>query len=277
MSRLEPMNYEEMVSLDRMQDLLRGVGQYQCQQFRKLPAGRGDEKLLREFVSEVDIRSENRLRKKLHQILPEAAFHGEETEQERSEGLTWIVDPLDGTTNFLSGFEWWCISVGLSFGQNPVAGFVYRPYTGDLFHAFQGRGAYFNGKRLAPVVSMPLRNALIVTGFPYRSPNTATSFYACAESILRKSRGIRRIGSAALELCYIAAGNFQGFWEVDLQAYDVAAALVVLSECGCLFSDFKGQDYRLFESDSITVGVPGVFEALITYTSVHYAQPVSEV
>jgi myo-inositol-1(or 4)-monophosphatase len=244
-----------------MEEAARTAGEFQLSEFRGHPPGWGDIKGGHEFVSFVDLESEKRIRVILDQALPGAAFYGEETEKSRGE-YTWIVDPLDGTTNYLSGYDCWSVSIALWERDAPSLGLVLRPCTGELFTALRGGGAYRNGTRLPAAEPLAPASALIATGTPYRSPDTVDAFFATVRRVLEKCRDIRRNGSAALDLCWIAAGYFQGFWEADLQPYDVAAGILMLSETGHPCRSFSGAAYDPFRHRSLVTARPGVMEAL---------------
>lgn len=282
--------------LSRIKAAAQETGAYQLKNFRIRESGWGDKKSSREYVSAVDIESEHQLQKKLLQLLPESSFYGEETSQNIGEGYTWIVDPLDGTTNYISGHDHWTISIALqqkidssadpsvgtdctSVGTDcnklntfeTVLGLVYRPLTEEFFTAIKGKGAWYNGSPLQQRPALKLSQALLGTGFPYRSKDTAKAFFSCAEEMLYACRGLRRCGSAALDIAYVGAGFLQGFWEVDLQPYDIAAALLIAEETGCLRSDFSGKPHNIFTSSSLAVGVPGVQEEMQKITQKHYS------
>jgi myo-inositol-1(or 4)-monophosphatase len=256
-----PRRYPEAM-IEAMERAAREAGAFQLSEFRKRGPGWGDAKTARDFVSFVDVESERIIRRILDQALPGAAFYGEETEQSVGADATWIVDPLDGTTNYLSGFEHWSVSIALRRTDRIVAGVVFKPSTGELFTATAGGGAYRNGQRLALAEPLDPAGALICTGTPYRSPETTDAFFAVVRAMLGSCRDIRRTGSAALDLAYLAAGYFQGFWEIDLQPYDVAAGLLFLSETGHPFSNFAGSSYDPFRDRGFVAGRPGVYEVL---------------
>lgn len=258
--------------LEKVKSLTRKVGEYQAAEFRSLPAGGGDEKTEREFVSHIDLESEKQFRDGLAAILPSAGFYGEETDRERGAEYTWVVDPLDGTTNYLSGLDHWSVSTALLRRDEPILAVVLKPSSDETFCAIRNMGAYHNNQRMRSVGELSLKKGLIGTGFPYRSPDTAEQFFACAGEVLTASRGLRRLGSAALDLCYVAAGFLQGFFEVDLEAYDVAAALLFLHETGCPVTEFSGDEYRLFESRSLCTGLPGLQQELQQICSRHYGR-----
>jgi len=248
--------------LTTMVSAAKEAGAFQMSEFRRRDPGWGDAKAAHDFVSFVDIESEGRIKSILKAALPDAAFYGEETEKERSPGYTWIVDPLDGTTNYLSGLDHFSVSIALWKGEKPLLGVIYKPVTEELFTAEAGQGVWRNGNRLPRSRTMVCGAALIATGTPYRSADTVQSFYGALDRVLKTFRDVRRWGSAALDLCYVAAGFFQGFWEVDLQPYDVAAGLLMLEETGIPYSTFQGTVYDPFKHRSLVTGWPGVYETL---------------
>jgi myo-inositol-1(or 4)-monophosphatase len=272
------------------------VGRFQLGEWRARGPGWGDEKLAKEFVSFVDVESERRLARALRALCPEAGFYGEETEQSIGPGLTWVVDPVDGTTNYLSGLDWFCISVALfrsdspisgdasPEGGRPILGIVHRPATGEWWWSGRGLGAYHRvGARpdgfdvsgpdvLSPVGPCPLAQALVCTGTPFRSPDTVGAFMTAAADVLVAARDLRRLGSAALDLCNVASGWLQAFWEVDLQPYDVGAALLLLEETGCEITTIGGARYDPFSSRSLVTGLPGATAELRKLVAARYGE-----
>ncbi len=264
----------EQQLLQQVIDLVYRTGHYQLSRFRTLPPGGGEEKVAREFVSEVDLQSEQMLIEGLQKLLPEAGFFGEETGTSGNINLRWVIDPLDGTTNYLSGLEQFCISVALEIDGRSELGVVIRPASAECFSARRGHGLQHNGQLCPAVVDTPLKRALIGTGFPYRSKDLAKHFFPCAEQVLYASRGIRRFGAAALDLCYVASGSLQGFWESDLQPYDVAAGLLFLDETGCRCSNQSGTPYSPYQDRLLVCGVPAVYQELLPLIAEHYPAPL---
>lgn len=258
--------------LQAMVSAARAAGTFQMSEFRRREPGWGDTKAAHDFVSFVDVESERRIKAILDQVLPGAAFYGEETEKQRGPEYTWIVDPLDGTTNYLSGLDHFSVSIALWKQDQPLLAVVYKPSTDELFTAEAGQGAWRNGAALSLAKPMDCSGALIATGTPYRSPDTIPAFYRAMDQVLSTFRDVRRCGSAALDLCYVAAGFFQGFWEVDLQPYDVAAALLLLKETGNQYSNFQGSPYDPFVHRGLVSGRPGVYEALYTQIQTAYGK-----
>ncbi|OMH31807.1 inositol monophosphatase [Motiliproteus sp. MSK22-1] len=262
--------------LDGVQQLVEETGAYQCSRFRVLPPGKGTRKQVHEYVSEVDLHSEEMLLSGLHKLLPDAGTLAEETGQSGNESLYWIVDPLDGTTNFLSGLDQFSISVSLVQDGSPVLGIVYRPQSREIYRSIKGSGLYLNGKKLLKAnPQLALHQALIGTGFPYRSADLASAFFPCAQEVLTHCRGIRRMGSAALDLSYVASGFLQGFWETDLKSYDVASGLLFLQESGCLVTNGQGKPYDMHRDRLLVCGWPAVQPELLKIVKEYY-QPVLE-
>jgi myo-inositol-1(or 4)-monophosphatase len=271
--------FEPSSLLGNVREIVAEVGAFQLSEWRKRPAGWAEEKSAKDLVSFVDVESERRLAQALGKLAPGSAFYGEEGEKSRGE-LTWIVDPVDGTTNYVSGLDWFCISVALYEAgpggpARPILGLVHRPAADEWYWATRGGGAWESRRghtqRFGPVAAMSLRRSLVCTGTPYRSPDTAAAFYAAAAAVTAAALDLRRLGSAALDLCQVAAGRLQAFWEVDLKPYDVAAALLLLEETGCPISAIDGSPYDPFESASIVTGAPGAAEELRVLIAPFYA------
>jgi myo-inositol-1(or 4)-monophosphatase len=278
--------------LARLMNLAADVGAFQLSEWRRRPAGWADEKAAKDLVTFVDVESERRLASALTALLPGSAFYGEEGEKNRAE-LTWVVDPIDGTTNYVSGLDFFAISVALFEGERPILGLVYRPPTGEWFWALRGQGAFEAqlgaprlgaaraglrqegtplelARRLEPAARTSLRRSLVGTGTPYRSPDSSPAFFGAAADVSAAALDLRRMGSAALDLCYVAAGRLQAFWEIDLKPYDVAAGLLLLEETGCPFTTCSGAVYDPFVSASLVAGVPGAMEELRSLVAPRY-------
>ncbi len=258
-------------------EILRKVGAYQLSLFRS-DTLIGSKKNISEMVSDVDIESERMLHRLLSSLVEDSCFFGEETIQQRGTGYTWVVDPIDGTTNYLSGYDIWVISAALLKGDTIEAAMVYRPFTDEYYHAQRGKGAYYQGKALPQRPPGTLSQSLAATGFPYRSQDSAAHFFASAREMLPLCRGLRRGGSAALDLCCTAAGFLQGFWEIDLKPYDTAGGILMLQETGCLATDFFGRPYDLFSSTSLAAAPQGVHQQMRkilekNYRSLHRISP----
>jgi myo-inositol-1(or 4)-monophosphatase len=259
--------------LEEVIEVVKEVGTFQMQHFRSMPAGSDNSKAVREMVSFVDVESEKMLKVILDTLIADAGFYGEETGKNGNQDYTWIVDPLDGTTNFLSGLDQFAVSVAFVDKGETVLGVIYKPASKELYSAIKGGGYHYNGQQL-PQVSKDISHeeALYVTGFPYRSPDVFDSFFKCAGEVLLTGRGLRRMGCAALDLCMVAAGWQQGYWETDLQPYDIAAGVLFLRESGCIVTNELGEEYDLFKDRMMVAALPGVYDQLLKTVLTNYGK-----
>lgn len=212
---------------------------------------------LNNLVSYVDKETEKQLVAQLGQLLPEAGFITEEgtTGQEADpSALNWIIDPLDGTANFIHGLPVFSVSIGLAQGSTPLAGVVYDPNRNECFSAWRGGGAYCNGEAIRVSAATQLGESLIATGFPYYSFEQMPKYLRILELLMQQTHGLRRMGSAAIDLAYVAAGRFEAFYEYNLNSWDMAAGVLLVSEAGGLVTDFAGGDAFLFRGDVIASG-----------------------
>lgn len=204
---------------------------------------KGDKNL----VTEVDRESERMIVSCLQARFPEHNIVAEEGEYAQGPSpFRWIIDPLDGTTNYAHGFPWFCVSVGLEEAGELLAGVVYNPLQEELFTATKGGGAYLNGHRLQVSSRSPLRDTLLATGFPYDCATDPANNFADFIAFQKTARGIRRAGAAALDLAGVASGRLDGFWELKLKAWDVAAGVLLVREAGGTVSTFDGSTYDIF-------------------------------
>lgn len=194
------------------------------------------------LVSFVDKGAEQMLVEQLSALLPEAGFITEEdTIENKRRDLTWIIDPLDGTTNFLKNIPMFSVSVALYAGNTPLIGTVYDVVHDEMFSAYKGGGAFVNGHQISVSPIPALADAIIATGFPYNTLNKMPELIEWVSRFLQHARGIRRLGSAALDLAYVASGRFDGFYESALNSWDVAAGALLVLEAGGQVSDFQGR------------------------------------
>lgn len=207
-----------------------------------------------DLVTVADRTAEKLIRERLSEAFPEHGIYGEEGTRDRLEAeYRWYVDPLDGTTNFAHGFPHFCVSLGLeqrpaglAEGQDGtlLAGVIYDPLLDELFTAERGSGAWLNGKRISVSQTAVLAESLIATGFPSRKRHDNPNIHFYQEFTLR-SHGVRRAGSAALDLAYIAAGRMEAFWEFNLNPWDTAAGLLLIEEAGGRITSFAGEPWKL--------------------------------
>jgi len=227
-----------------------------------------------DFVSEVDQKAEQAIIQTLLDAYPSHAILAEESGASGAPGdlaeseYQWIIDPLDGTTNFLHGFPQYCISIALVYrGQLSVA-VIYDPVRNDLYTALRGRGAFLNERRIRVSKRDRLQGALIGTGFPYRDFTHLDAYTAMFKDLVQKTAGLRRPGSAALDLAWLAAGHTDGFFEIGLNAWDIAAGCLLIQEAGGLVSDFAGAENYL-QSGNVVAGNPKVFVQLLQTITPH--------
>jgi myo-inositol-1(or 4)-monophosphatase len=201
----------------------------------------------RNLVSEIDRGAEERIIGIIKRHYPSHAILAEESGgSEAPADHRWIIDPLDGTTNFLHGVPIFCVSIGVEQRGEIVAGVVYDPCRDELFTAEKGKGAFLNGKRLKVSGNARMIEALLVTGFPYdiaANPDAAVERFV---GFLMAAQGVRRLGSAALDLCYVAAGRFDGYWEVSLSPWDMAAGALFVREAGGMTTDLTGAPLNIY-------------------------------
>lgn len=256
----------DFILADAVAALCRQVGRLQTAAFRGA-RGPGGLVVARKpdgsLCSPIDLQSEAMLRAGLADLLPQAGFLGEESGLSGGDDLLWVVDPLDGTTNFVSGLEPFAVSVALVRDGTAQLGVVYSPTRAECFAAVRGYGARRNGQALAQVVQRPLSAALVGIGLPVRgSAPSPGAVLGLIDRLWSSARDLRAAGCAALESSWVAAGYLQGFWETGLGAWDTAAASVLLAETGCRIGDGHGAPYRPLASRGLLAGHPGVFEAL---------------
>jgi myo-inositol-1(or 4)-monophosphatase len=211
------------------------------------------EKQRMDFASEVDRLAEAEIVKELRRAYPTHAILGEESGQIGKGPLTWVIDPLDGTHNYLRGIPHFCVSIALVEKGEPVYGVVFDPLRDELFTASKGDGAYLNDRRIRVGKREGLSGALIATGYPYRARNHLESQLAMTAALLTEAEDIRRMGSAALDLAYVASGRVDGFFEPALNIWDIAAGALLVREAGGVYGDFAGRE-GLPESGNIIAG-----------------------
>ena len=230
--------------------------------FRNLEPGAITEKTKNDYVSDADRASEAAIRAELDRRFPQYSFLGEETGSFGENSRLWIVDPLDGTLNFVQGFPHWCVSVALWDAQGPVVGCVWDPLREDLFVATCGEGATWNGHPMSISAQTGLDGAFLATGFAYQLGERFRLYSRALEATFYRAKGIRRAGSAALDLAHVAAGIYDGFFEMGLQKWDMAAGVLLVQESGGLISDWQGgQDW--FTSGNVIAGNLWVQQELV--------------
>ena len=226
------------------------------------------QKTANEFVSEVDREAERAIIKILLDAYPGHSILAEESGLAGASEYQWIIDPLDGTTNFLHGFPQYAVSIGLMHRGVPTQGVVYDPTRNDLFTASRGHGAYLNDRRIRVSKRRQLDQSLIGTGFPFREFTLADDYLKIFRDMIRTTAGVRRAGSAALDLSYVAAGRLDGFWEFGLKPWDMAAGVLLITEAGGLVGDLDGND-QFMASGNVVCGNPKIFTQLLQTIASH--------
>jgi myo-inositol-1(or 4)-monophosphatase len=199
-----------------------------------------EEKGLHDLVSYVDRESEERLLQGLLPLIPGSAVLAEESGAAGDSDWVWVVDPLDGTTNFIHGMPFFCISIGLLFRGKPVAGWIAEAHAGDFFYAWEGGGAWKNGLPIQVASVEQAEKALFATGFPVKQFERIEEVTHAVGQFMQHTRGLRRFGTAAMDLAWTATGKFAGFYEFGLSPWDVAAGAVIVREAGGTVTDFQG-------------------------------------
>jgi myo-inositol-1(or 4)-monophosphatase len=218
------------------------------------------------LVTYVDKESERRFVDGLSALLPQAGFVAEEGTGTKNEGgYNWVIDPLDGTTNFVHSVPVWCTSIGLTDGHKAVLGVIFDPNSGEVYAASKGNGATLNGKSIQVSKIEALGSSLLATGFPYDDFGREEQYIKLFQELMHSTRGMRRLGSAALDMAWTACGRFEGFYEYGLNPWDVAAGTIIIEEAGGTVTEFNGNDNPIYGDDLICTNgkVHGQLTAII--------------
>ena len=224
-----------------------------------------------DYVSEVDRAAEQAIIETLLDVYPDHAILAEESGAQGDSEYVWIIDPLDGTTNFLHGYPQYAVSIALQHKGVLTQAVVYDPTKNELFTATRGRGAYLNDRRLRVSKRAELADCLIGTGFPYTRFEHLDAYMAIMRDMMQKTAGLRRPGSAALDLAYTAAGRYDGFFETALKPWDIAAGCLLITEAGGLVGDMQGNDSYL-KSGHLCAGNPKVFAQMLQVIAPHLTE-----
>ena len=234
-----------------------------------LPRIKVESKTANDFVTEVDRAAEAAIIDVLREAYPDHGILAEESGQTGHQSEhQWIIDPLDGTTNFLHGFPQYAISIALARNGVVEQAVVYDPVGNDLYTASRGAGAFLNDRRIRVSQRSRMIEALIGTGFPFREGDDIDTYLAMFREVAAKTAGIRRPGSAALDLAYLAAGRYDGFWELGLSPWDIAAGGLLVQEAGGLISDLAGESDFL-KTGNLVAGTPKIFGQLLPIIQKH--------
>ena len=245
------------VVLQEVKTLSREVGEYIAREADQFDPRKVELKGLNDLVSYVDKAAEAQLVEGLSMILPEAGFITEEgTAFHNDEEYRWVIDPLDGTTNFTHGLPVFSISIALMINNRVELGVVYEINRRELFEAIRGHGARLNDREISISNRQALSESLLATGFPYWDFKQMPSYLRILDEFMKNTHGLRRMGSAAVDLAYVACGRFEGFFEYNLNAWDVAAGSLLVEEAGGMVTDFGGGGNFLFGREIIAAGKP---------------------
>jgi myo-inositol-1(or 4)-monophosphatase len=247
-------------------DLAKSVGSFIIGESSLFSMDKVEEKSMNQLVSYVDKTAEEKLVAGLKMIFPEAGFITEEqtiTTEEKE--YMWVIDPLDGTTNFIHQIPVYSISIGLLRNKKPVMGIVYEVNRNEMFYAWEGSKAYLNGKEISVKQNPSLSKSLLATGFPYYDFHGMQAYLNTLQYFMKHTQGMRRLGSAAVDLAYVACGRFDGYFEYGLSPWDVAGGIFIVQQAGGKVSDFKGGDDCIFGREivaSSTALYPEFFEVI---------------
>jgi myo-inositol-1(or 4)-monophosphatase len=243
------MNLEKLTL--QVCDLARETGKFLKQEIDRLKSSDVEIKGDNNFVTFVDRTSEEKIIERLSEILPCSGFIAEEDPSLLRSDLTWVIDPLDGTTNFIHGVPLYCISIALMEKEEVILGVVYEVNLNECFYSWKGAGTFLNGKPIQVSRTSSLKDSLFATGFPYYDYDRLDSYMNLLRFMMKYSHGLRRLGSAAADLAYVACGRYDGFYEYGLSPWDVAAGSLIVQNAGGKVSDFKGGDNFIFGKEII--------------------------
>ena len=236
----------------QVQEIARETGSFIREEGKKIKVSDIEFKGITSLVTYVDKTAEARIVAALKKLIPESGFVAEEgTANSNNEKYTWIIDPLDGTTNFIHGIAPHSVSIGLKENEKMVLGVVYEVKLDEMFYAWKESAAYLNGQVIKVSPNSKPANALIATGFPYYDFDRVDDYIAAMKILMKNTRGLRRLGSAAVDLAYVAAGRFDAFYEHALHAWDVAAGAFIIQQAGGKVTDFNGGENWLFDGEII--------------------------
>ena len=221
-----------------------------------------DLKGMNDFVTEVDYAAEQIIISTIHKAYPGHAILAEESGSQGANDYQWIIDPLDGTTNFLHGFPQFAVSIALQYKNKLEVAVVYDPLKDELFTAVNGQGANLNDRKIRVSQHRHLDGALLGTGFPFREQGRLDEYIETFKALFTMTAGIRRAGAAALDLSYVACGRLDGFWEFGLKPWDLAAGVLIIQESGGIVGNLDGGEFRLTNGDIVTAN-PRLYKEII--------------
>ncbi|OGO94337.1 MAG: inositol monophosphatase [Coxiella sp. RIFCSPHIGHO2_12_FULL_42_15] len=221
-----------------------------------------NEKSRHDFVTKADQMAEKEIIEQIRRRYPSHSIIAEESEPVHGDRFCWIIDPLDGTTNFIHGLPQFAVSIALRIDEKLTVGVVYDPIKDELFTAERGKGAQLNNRRIRVSNCLKMENALLGTGFPCRNTEKLPYYLKTFATLFPNSAGVRRMGAASLDLAYLAAGRLDAFWEMDLSIWDIAAGALLVVEAGGMVSDFQGEE-KYLENGHIVAASPKLHKPLL--------------
>jgi myo-inositol-1(or 4)-monophosphatase len=261
-------NYQELCMA--VVELSKTIGQWMLAERKQFSAHSIETKSFNNLVSYVDKTAERMFIEGLTRILPGSGIVGEEgIGNKKGDYFNWIIDPLDGTTNYLHNLPIYCTSVALLAEHELVLGVVYEPNRDECFYTSKNQPSYLNGEIINVSTSSSIQDSLIATGFPYDDFGRKDAYIGVLAELFGNTRGVRRLGAAALDLCYVASGRFDAFFEYALSPWDVAAGAIIIQQAGGKVSEFNGQENFIFGKD-IIAGNPIVHGELMTILDKHF-------
>jgi myo-inositol-1(or 4)-monophosphatase len=244
-------------------EICKEVGEFQLAEIEKINEGVVETKSLNSLVTYVDKKSEEKIVEALKMLPVNASFFTEEeTEENTLSEFTWVIDPLDGTTNYIQSLPCYAISIALLENSQPILGVIYIPPTKECFHTIKDSPTFLNDKIIKVSKKTLLSDSLIATGFPYYDYGKIDNYMKLFKDLVQNARGMRRWGAAAIDLAYVAAGRYDGFYEYSLNAWDVAAGSLLVENAGGKISDFEGNNNHIFGKE-LVCGNPAIHSELL--------------
>lgn len=253
----ENMDFKSI--LDEIKEVAKEVGEYQLKNFRKKDLIIDSKSNVTDLVTEVDKGSEDIILKHIRENYPDHAILAEETgRNDKKSDYLWIIDPLDGTNNYAQGLPIFCTSIGLRYKGETVLGVVYAPYIDEMYYAVKGGGAYYNGTPIKVGEETALNRCVVATGFPYDKGTNELNNLKYFGKLMPQLRGVRRMGAAAYDLCCVACGTLDAYWEMDIKPWDVEAGNIIIEEAGGVVESFRDD-----RNISIAVGNEKIVEVIL--------------
>lgn len=256
-------------ALETAKEAARVGGAILQEEFGKLKASQIGFKGKGDYVTEIDRKSEDAILQVIRKAFPQHRLHAEESGKHAADSLCcWFVDPLDGTANYVQGISLYCVSIALEVDGDIKVAVVFHPDREEMFWAVRGQGAFLNGEPIHVSKKERMAYSMLASGFPWRSKPYVDAYLSCFKRLFLASAGIRRMGSAAIDLAYTACGRFDGFWEMKLGPWDIAAGVLLIEEAGGVVTDFNGgKDY--LTSGNVVAGNPAIHQEILGATCQH--------